>query len=50
VIARARRAAIALTCSTLATARDPMLVPGRFATGVGQLLGVFLIAAEAAAG
>jgi hypothetical protein len=50
VIAPARRAAIALTCSTVATAHDPMLAPGRFATGVGQLREVFPIATEAAAG
>ena len=46
VIEQARRATIAPTGSTVATALDPVLLPEQFATGVGQLLDVQPIAAE----
>jgi hypothetical protein len=49
VIEQARRATIALTRATAATAHDPMLVPEQLAVGLGQLLAVYLIATEAAA-
>jgi hypothetical protein len=35
-----------VTRSTVATTRDTVLVPEQFATGVGQLLDVYLIATE----
>jgi hypothetical protein len=40
----ARRAAIALTRATSATADDPTLVPGEIADGLAHLLAVYLIA------
>jgi hypothetical protein len=46
VVEQARRATIAPTGSTVATALDPVLLPEQFATGVGQLLDVHPIAAE----
>ncbi|MGH2945811.1 MAG: hypothetical protein ACRDPC_06040 [Solirubrobacteraceae bacterium] len=48
VIEQARRATMALTRATAATASDPMLVPDHVATGQGHLLAVYLIATEAA--
>jgi hypothetical protein len=47
VIEQARRATVALTRATAATATDPMLVPEQLATGLGQPLAVYLIATEA---
>jgi hypothetical protein len=41
---QARRAAIALTRATAATADDRMLVPGELAGGLAHLLAVYLIA------
>ena len=48
VIEQARRATIALTRATAATADDPMLVPEQVAAGLAHLLVVYLIATEAA--
>jgi len=49
VIKQARRATIALTRATAATANDLMLVPGQLAAGLRRLLAVCLIATEMAA-
>jgi hypothetical protein len=48
VIEQVRRATIALTRATAATADDPMLVPEQVAAGLAHLLAVYLIATEAA--
>ena len=48
VIEQARRATVALTRATAATADDPMLVPEQVATGLAHLLAVHRIATEAA--
>jgi hypothetical protein len=50
VIEQARRAAIALTRATAATANDPIRVAEQLAAGLGHLLAVYLIASEAARG
>ena len=47
LIEQARRATIALTRATAATASDPMLVPEQIAAGLGHLLAVYLVATEA---
>jgi hypothetical protein len=41
---QARRAAIAITRATAATADDRMLVPEELANGLGHLLAIYLIA------
>jgi hypothetical protein len=48
LIEQARRATIALTRATAATASDPILAPEQIAAGLGHLLAVYLVASEAA--
>lgn len=47
LIEQARRATIALTRATAATASDPMRAPEQIAGGLGHLLAVYLVATEA---
>jgi len=48
MVEHARRATVALTRATAATAHDPMLVPEQVAAAQAHLLAVYLIATEAA--
>ena len=47
LIEQARRATVALTRATAATASDPMRAPEQIAAGLGHLLAVYLVATEA---